>query len=106
MQTEIIYKLPDVAASVCLCAVMLSVACLAVWLAAGAINNFIDRSARFEEKRAKSETKALNAWKEAYDEEHALHLQDIADLSAQLDRAERDVERMRTILAKAKVADL
>jgi len=61
---------------------------------------------RLEDRRTNRETDALNNWKTAYDAEHEEHLQDVADLSAELNKLRRDVERKNALLAKVKVSEL
>lgn len=86
---------------------------MAIYLAAGAINNFLNASIKLETSRHKHETRALNKWQSLYEHEKALHLQDISDLSAQLvkveseyERAVKEVEQIKERLSKIKVVDL
>ena len=106
MQTEIIYRLPQAAETFLVVCLGIALASLAVWLVANTICRVQNDALRLEIMRRKKELKALNSWQKAYEDEKALHIQDVADLSAQLTKAEKDIERMTSILAKAKVADL
>lgn len=106
MQTEIIYRLPQAAETFLVVCLGIALASLAVWLVANTICRVQNDALRLEIMRRKKEIKALNNWQKAYEDEKALHIQDVADLSAQLTKAEKDIERMTNILAKAKVADL
>lgn len=106
MQTEIIYRLPQTAETFLVVCLGIALASLAVWLVANTICRVQNDALRLEIMRRKKEIKALNNWQKAYEDEKALHIQDVADLSAQLTKAEKDIERMTNILAKAKVADL
>lgn len=106
MQTEIIYRLPQAAETFLVVCIGIALASLAVWLVANTICRVQNDALRLEIMRRKKEIKALNNWQKAYEDEKALHIQDVADLSAQLTKAEKDIERMTNILAKAKVADL
>ena len=106
MQTEIIYRLPQAAETFLAVCLGIALASLAVWLVANTICRVQNDALRLEIMRRKKEIKALNNWQKAYEDEKALHIQDVADLSAQLTKAEKDIERMTNILAKAKVADL
>lgn len=106
MQTEIIYRLPQAAETFLVVCLGIALASLAVWLVANTICRVQNDALRLEIMRRKKEIKALNNWQKAYEDEKALHIQDVADLSAQLTKAEKDIERMTRILAKAKVADL
>ena len=106
MQTEIIYRFPQAAETFLVVCLGIALASLAVWLVANTICRVQNDALRLEIMRRKKEIKALNNWQKAYEDEKALHIQDVADLSAQLTKAEKDIERMTNILAKAKVADL
>ena len=106
MQTEIIYKLPTAAETFFVICLGIALASLAVWLVAATFYRIQTNELRLEKLRCKKEIKALVNWQKAYEDEKASHIQDVADLSAQLTKAEKDIERMTSILAKAKVADL
>lgn len=106
MQTEIIYRLPQAAETFLVVCLGIALASLAVWLVANTICRVQNDALRLEIIRRKKELKALNSWQKAYEDEKAIHIQDVADLSAQLTKAEKDIERMTSILSKAKVADL
>lgn len=106
MQTEIIYKLPTAAETFFVICLGIALASLAVWLVAATFYRIQTNELRLEKLRCKKEIKALVNWQKAYEDEKASHIQDVADLSAQLVKAEKDVARMKTILANAKVANL
>jgi hypothetical protein len=106
MQTEVIYKLPPAAETFLVVCLGIALASLAVWLVAATLHRIQNDALRLEILRRKKEIKALDNWQKAYEDEKSMHIQDVADLSAQLTKAEKDIERMKNILAKAKVADL
>lgn len=79
---------------------------LGAWMFCTSATKAINAANKLEIKRANRETEALDNWKQAYDAEHAEHLQDVAELSAELNKLRRDIERKNALLAKVKVADL
>ena len=106
MQTETIYVLPHWAMVLVTITVAVSIAGLAIYLVAMAMNRFLNLSAQLETNRSRKETLALDNWQTLYYDEKALHMQDISDLSSQIVKLEKENERMRSILKKTKVADL
>lgn len=113
MQTEIVYKLPHLVEVVVAACVGVALAGLAIYIVVAAFNNIVTTSLKLETIRHDKSTKALNNWQKAYDDEHALHMQDVSDLSAQLIKTEKELasvveenERIKARLAKLKVIDL
>ena len=103
---ETIYELPSWAETILIICIALMLAGLAVWISCKAIQEAIEAEAKLERKRRRKETKALNNWEAIYQEEHAEHLQDVAELSAEINKLRRDNNRMKDIMTKVKVIDL
>lgn len=87
--------------------------CLAIYLAAAAINSIIDAKARLEELRTRSEIEAVNKWQELYEEErdarradNAALIERIGELLEQNGELEKQVERRDALMKKVKVAEL
>lgn len=79
---------------------------LGAWMFCTSAAKAINAANKLETKRANRETEALDNWKQAYDAEHAEHLQDVAELTDRIITLERDAKIKNTLLAKVKVADL
>ena len=79
---------------------------LGAWMFCTSAAKAINAANKLEIKRANRETEALDNWKQAYDAEHAEHLQDVAELTDRIITLERDAKIKNALLAKAKVADL
>ena len=103
---ETIYQLPTWAETLLVICLAFMLAGLATWLACRAITEAVNSACCLENKRRESETRALDSWHVAYQQEHDEHLNDVAEMSAEVLRLKRDIERMKAIMEKAKVNDL
>ena len=103
---ETIYKLPTWAETVLVICVAIMLAGLAAFLAMKAITEAINAESKLERKRRESETVALNRWKRLYDDEKKQHLEEVAELIAELTDIQCENKRMKELLGKVKVADL
>lgn len=103
---DTIYRLPTWAETVLVICVALMLTAIGVWLMCKAMTEAVNAASRLENKRRRSDTKALNKWQKLYEEERQLRADDNAMLIAQLTDLQCENKRMKNILAKAKVADL
>jgi predicted PurR-regulated permease PerM len=103
---DTIYKLPTWAETIFVLCVAVMLMGLAIWLGANALRTVIESEARLQKKRRVSETKALNMWKQAYDEEHEQHMTDVADMGDRIIELTKQVNRMQDLMAKVKVSEL
>jgi len=101
-----IYKLPTWAETVLIICIALMITSIGVWLMCKAVTEAVNAASRLENKRRKSDTKALNKWQKLYEEERQLRADDNAMLIAQLTDLQCENKRMKQIMAKAKVIDL
>ncbi len=79
---------------------------LGAWMLFTMATKAMNAAARLEAKRTNKETEALDSWKNAYEAEHAEHLNDVADLTLKIQGLEREIKIKNQVLAKVKVADL
>lgn len=101
-----IYQLPTWAETILVICVALMLTAIGVWLMCKAVTEAVNAASRLENKRCKSDTKALNKWQKLYEDERQLRADDNAMLIAQLTDLQCENRRMKQILAKAKVVDL
>lgn len=103
---EVIYQLPTWAETTLVICIALMMAGLAAFVAMKAITEAINAESKLERKRRESETVALNRWKRLYDDEKKQHLEEVAELIAELTDLQCENKRMKELLGKVKVADL
>ena len=103
---ETIYQLPTWAETLLVICVAVMLAGLAAWLACKTIQEAIEAESKLERKRRKSETKALDNWRELFEEERKKRLQDVADLIEDNTRLSCENKRMKELLERTKVKDL
>ena len=87
-------------------ALSISLMGLGAWMLFTTLTKALNAAARLEDKRTNKETEALNTWKNAYEAEHAEHLQDVADLSNEILTLKREIEVKNMVLSKVKVKDI
>lgn len=98
--------MPTWAATLLVILLALMMASLAALVVLKAITEAIKAEGKLQQKKRMSETKALNKWKELYEEERQARLKDNAELFAQIIELQDEVKRMRELLARTKVSDL
>ena len=98
--------MPTWASTILVILLALMMASLAAYLVIRAITEAIKAEGKLQHKRRVSETKALNKWKDLYEEERDARLKDNAELFAQIIELQDEVKRMRELMARTKVSDL
>lgn len=71
---QVEWRIAGWAENVLVILVGVAMAGLALWLVLNAVKDVLDRAARVEKLRAKTNDKALNEWMQTYREEHALRI--------------------------------
>lgn len=106
MITQTVYQLPNWAETVLVLCIALMLSGLAAYLACKAITEALNAAGKLEQKRRKSETKALNNWQKLYQEEHDNRISDNSTLINKITELQTENERMKKLLAKTKLSDI
>lgn len=103
---DTIYKLPTWAETILVICVALMLTSIGVWLMCKAVTEAVNAASRLENKRRKSDTKALNKWQRLYEEQREARLEDNSKLVAEIVELQSKNARMKKLLAKVKVSEL